>query len=329
MADKKYDIVGMADCVVDCAVTVQTLPTHNQGARAETMTYQGGGNVATGLVASARLGGKEKQGKIAGIGYLGDDPFGRFNRRDFEEHGIDTSYMETVPGSTTSVAIVLSDRDTMGRSIMMNVGTVGKAGVHPVVPELLTDTKWLYTTARLDGFLPHIAMAKDAGAKLFIDAANAASLPYIDKVNAFIASEFAYNEMYGHDDNFEENCLKTLKMGPEIVIFTLGENGLVGCTKEEGFFKIPAFKMDVRCTLGCGDVFHGAYLMLLNMGYSPKEGAKIASAVSAIKTTRTGGRAGIPDLPTTLRFIETGEIDYTDIDERVKRYGRTLAYGIV
>ena len=326
MKEKKYDIVGMSDCCVDCAVTVQKLPTHNQGSRSEVMTFQGGGNVATGLVAAARMGGSEKVGKIGAIGYVGDDAYGHFCIRDFDVHGIDTRYLEPVPGKTTNVAIVLSDRETQGRSIMTNVGTIHEAGIHPVVPELLTDTKWLYTTARIDRFLPHIRMAKEAGAKLFIDAANSASVPYIDQIDAFIASEFCYREMFGNDPDFEGNCRKTFDMGPEIVIFTLGENGLVGFDEEEGFFRIPAYKMDVRCTLGCGDVFHGAYLMLLNLGYGPKEGARIASAVSGIKTTRTGGRAGIPDLPTTLRFMETGEIDYTDIDKRVQLYGRSLAY---
>lgn len=326
MAEKKFDIVGMSDCCVDCAVTVEKLPTHNQGSRSEVMTFQGGGNVATGLVAAARMGGKEKVGKIGAIGYVGDDAYGHFCIKDFDAHGIDTRYLEAVKDKTTNVAIVLSDRETQGRSIMTNVGNIHEAGVHPVVPELLQNTKWLYTTSRVQSFLPHVEMAKEAGAKLFIDAANSASVPYIDKIDAFIASEFCYEEMFGHDGDFEKNCRKTFDMGPEIVIFTLGEKGLVGFDEEDGFFSMPAFKMDVRCTLGCGDVFHGAYLMLLNLGYGPKEAAKIASAVSGIKTTRTGGRAGIPDLATVLHFMETGEIDYTDIDERVKLYGRSLAY---
>ncbi len=327
MAEKKYDIVGMSDCCVDCAVTVQKLPTHNTGSRAEVLTFQGGGNVATGLVAAARMAGKENAKKIAAIGYVGDDAYGKFCVKDFEAHGIDTRYLEMYPDSTTSLAIVLSDIETQGRSIMMNPGTVReKAGVHPVVPELLQDTKWIYTGARLDGYMDHIKMAKDAGAKLFVDVASDASVKYINMIEGFVASEFCYNSMFGHDGDFETNCWKTLEMGPEIVIFTLGENGLVGCTKEDGFFQLPAFKMDVRCTVGCGDNFHGAFLMLINMGYSAKEAARMASAVSAIKTTRTGGRAGVPNLETVLKFLETGVVDYTEIDERVKLYGRSLAY---
>ena len=42
--------------------------------------------------------------------------------------------------------------------------------------------------------------------------------------------------------------------------------------------------------------------------------------MSAIKCTRLGGRAGIPTVDVVKRFLETGEIDYTEIDGRVAHY---------
>jgi len=47
---------------------------------------------------------------------------------------------------------------------------------------------------------------------------------------------------------------------------------------------------------------------------------KVSSAVSAIKCTRLGGRAAIPDYNTVQKFIKTGNIDYTEIDKRVAFY---------
>ena len=43
------------------------------------------------------------------------------------------------------------------------------------------------------------------------------------------------------------------------MIFTFGEKGCAGISKE-GFFEIPAFDVDVKDTVGAGDVFHGAFL---------------------------------------------------------------------
>ena len=82
--------------------------------------------------------------------------------------------------------------------------------------------------------------------------------------------------------------------------------------------------MDVQDTVGAGDVFHGAYAVGLLRGLSPKEAARLATGVSCIKCTRIGGRAGIPDWETVQKFLGTGEIDYTEIDQRVEFYGRKL-----
>ena len=58
MSNKKFDIVGMADCCVDCTITVEKLPTHNEGSRTESMTFQGGGNVATEIDERVKLYGR-------------------------------------------------------------------------------------------------------------------------------------------------------------------------------------------------------------------------------------------------------------------------------
>ena len=54
--------------------------------------------------------------------------------------------------------------------------------------------------------------------------------------------------------------------------------------------------------------------------------ARLASAVSAIKCTRIGGRAGIPSLPVVRQYLDTGVVDYTEIDKRVELYRKGLDY---
>ena len=48
--------------------------------------------------------------------------------------------------------------------------------------------------------------------------------------------------------------------------------------------------------------------------------SRFCSGVSAIKCTRPGGRSGIPTLPILEKFLATGEIDGTELDERVRHY---------
>ena len=106
-------VVGFAVCAgliyitvnpcVDLAVNVDVFPKPNGGKGVRDLSWQGGGKVATGMVAAARLGAK-----CAMLGAVGDDDYGKFVLRDFERHGIDVHGMQVRPGQTTSLSIVLS-----------------------------------------------------------------------------------------------------------------------------------------------------------------------------------------------------------------------------
>ena len=92
----------------------------------------------------------------------------------------------------------------------------------------------------------------------------------------------------------------------------------------EGYFELPAYQVEVVDTVGAGDVYHGAFLAGLLQGWTVEKTAQFSSAVSAIKCTRIGGRAAIPDMETVKDFMETGEINYTEIDRRVEFYKRGI-----
>lgn len=85
---KEFEIAGYDMPCVDLAVNVDVFPKPNEGTGINAMSWQGGGKVATGMVAAARLGAK-----CAMIGAVGSDDYGEFCLRDFERHGIDISGM--------------------------------------------------------------------------------------------------------------------------------------------------------------------------------------------------------------------------------------------
>ena len=110
-----------------------------------------------------------------------------------------------------------------------------------------------------------------------------------------------------------------MSYGPKIVIFTFGADGCKGVYGDK-YFEMPAFKVNVVDTTGAGDVFHGAFDAFYLMGYDVEECARMATGVSAIKCTCPGGRSGIPTIDVLTKYLETGEIDYAEINERVKHY---------
>ena len=64
----KFDVVGIDSPCMDLAVNVQHFPKANGGEQIKELSWQGGGKVASGMVAAARLGAK-----CAIMGNVGDD----------------------------------------------------------------------------------------------------------------------------------------------------------------------------------------------------------------------------------------------------------------
>lgn len=316
---KKYQIAGYDMPCVDLAVNVDVFPKPNGGTGVRDLSWQGGGKVATGMVAAARLGAK-----CAMLGAVGDDDYGKFVLRDFERHSIDVHGMHVHENATTSLSIVLSDRETEGRSIVYRVGTAPALSAAELDMSIVEDCEWFFISHGSEVCLEAARRAKAVGAKVIIDADSYDSnvMENLDLIDAFVASEFVYDVLF-KDQNYEANCKAVFEMGPPVVVFTLGAKGCVGYSAD-GFFELPSHKIQVADTVGAGDVFHGAFAVGMVEGLSALEAARLATATACIKCTRIGGRAGIPTRAVAEKFIETGAIDYTEIDQRTEFYGKGL-----
>ena len=313
---KKYDIVGIDMPNVDLAVNLRKFPRPNGGEPIRELSWQGGGKIASGLVASARFGAK-----CAVIGAVGDDLYGEFCRDDFLRHGIDVSSLFLREGKSTGLAVVLSDEESMGRSICFHPGTAGMVRKEELDGELLGNCRILYIAMFNELTAKAVKLARAKGAKILADAdysqENVGRM--IPEIDVFIGSEDMFRRLFPGREDVEACCREIMERGPEIVVFTFGEKGCKGLSAD-GFFALPAFPVHAVDTVGAGDVYHGAYAAALIRGFSAEKAALYASGVSAIKCTRIGGRAGIPDFQTLERFLSTGEIDYCEIDRRVKFY---------
>lgn len=316
----KFDIVGIEMPCIDLNLNVEKFPTSNGGARVLQTSWQGGGKVASGMVAAARLGAN-----CAIMGAVGDDIYGRFCVKDFKAHGIDVEYLKMRENSTTGMSVVLSNYEDRGRSIMYTPGSAARWDNSEISLDYIRNAKYFFFAYTDEHTEKLIDVAREAGVKVFVDADGYSErlMQLVPKIDVFVASEFVYNALY-KDEEYEKNCRAVLDMGPEIVVFTLGPKGCVGVSREEGFFRLETYDVPVHDTVGAGDVYHGAFLAGLLSGRSPRDTADLANAVSSIKCTRIGGRAGIPDMPTVERFMRDGFIDYTEIDKRVEYYKRGL-----
>ena len=319
--EKRFDIFGTDAGCLDMNIVIDEYPERNRGTRVQDLSYQGGGKVASGVCASARLGGK-----VAYAGVFYDDKRGQFLRQDFLDHGINID-ASVVRHGRTFMNIVVAERKYGTRTMLGTPGEMGMPKEEEVNWDYLRQSKLLFVAFLNDLALKAVKIAKENDIPVLIDAdMYSESLEqHIGDIDYFIGSEFVFDAMFpGAKEkglkNLEKEVDQIRARGPKTVVFTFGEKGCIGKGPEEEYFTLPAFQVDVVDTVGAGDVFHGAYAVAVTKGLSTKECARYASGTSAIKCTRIGGRAGVPTEDVLLKFLETGKIDYSEIDQRVEYY---------
>ena len=321
------DIVGIGRPCIDILTVVESLPKPNSGAGILDFSRQGGGNVATAMVAAARLGA------TAGyIGLSGSCQNGKALREDFEYNGVDISKSTTIEDQPSDFAIILSDLETQGRSIMYKGGGIRGLEIGDINREYIASARFLHLEGCGEPERAAATWIKEAGGKVSYDVAGYSERikNFTPLIDVFVASEFYYKAVFGEGTSlgeYEKNCKIIASQGPEIVVFTLGEKGCAGYTKKEGFFYEEGHKVNVFDTLGAGDVYHGAFLAGLAKGYGARESAQYANAVSAIKICYIGGRAGIPSHELAVQFMQTGKYDETELLARVSYYRNKWLYG--
>lgn len=313
---KKFDVIGIGHPCIDYLAHIESIPSPNQSRSVVDASWQPGGKIPTGLVAASRCGLS-----CAFMGSMGDDLFGQYCKYDFEKHGIDLSAAVIQEGKTTDMGVVLSEEEYHGRNIIYRRGSYMRPEETGMDFTSILSADYLFIALSNTLHVEAARFAKEHGVKVLIDADNRPLnhykeiLPYIDY---FIASEFVYDASF-RDENYEAHMQAIRDMGPSVVIFTFGSKGC-RVLSDEGYCEIPAFKIKAFDTCGAGDTFHGAFFYGLKHQYSIRDTAIFASAVSGIKCTTIGGRAGIPTPEVTKKFIETGEIDDREIKQRVADY---------
>ena len=288
--------VGIA--VMDRIYYVEGLPTEGGKYVAKRYTEVGGGPAATAAVAAAKLGAQ-----VDFIGRVGDDDTGNSLLAELESLGVNTRYTRRYAGAKSSQSAIMVD--TQGERIIVNYPS----------PDLLPDADWLNEIdfSQWDVVLADVrwhegarkafTLARQAGVMTVLDGdvtpQGISELVALSDHAAF--SEPGLARLTGISDPVAGlKQAQTLTNGHVYVT-----RGSEGCDwiKNNTLQHQSGFKVDVVDTTGAGDVFHGALAFSLAGGDAPEEAVRFASGVAALKCTRPGGRAGIPDCDQTRSFL--------------------------
>ena len=315
------DVAGIGVPYFDQVLSIDKLPVTDSHAHTLDASWQYGGKVPTALVAVARLGYKASiHANVGGI-------FGRCIRLDFERHGIDCTHLNDIPGTNSAICICLAEKSTGGRSFLGMPHPVGvpEISLHELDKEALLEANWLLISGFDEASSTAAQWFKEAGKPVVIDAdyMNNDALDKLELVDHFIASEYTYKNLTKGNDQYEKNLAMIRawqKNERAVTVVTLGANGAAGIGVCGDYFRIPAYKVDVVDTTGAGDVFHGAYIAGCLEGLDTAGACRYASAASAVKCTKPGGRAAIPTRDQLKIFMETGQCNFPEFEERVAYY---------
>jgi len=297
-------IVGVGLATLDVLLRLKDMPTWEHGARLSGFRFDGGGLVGTAMVAAAKLGAR-----VGFVGTAGTDEAADVKLRSFVGCGVDLSHLVRREGPEDQVVIVHVHAET-GERMFSGMDTWSR---QPLLPEELdrsyiTSAEYLH----LDGFQYEAAVQaakwmREAGKTVVMDGSQTSGPVHeplrklVPLVDVLITGSGFAKGLTGASDIWEAGDA-ILKMGPRIFVETVGADGSYTVTAQERFHT-PAFKVDVVDTTGAGDVFHGAYIVGMLHGWDARSVALFSSAVSAIKCTRLGGRAGIPSYDQVIAFL--------------------------
>lgn len=304
---KAFDVVGLGVSTLDLFMVVNEFPGSELVQHAHSSLLQGGGPVATAIVALSRLGCR-----TAMLDKLGDDWRGKRILQEFEMEGVSTNYLTMVPGHTSSIASVLVRKVDGARTIVFSPGDVAELFPSELPEIAISSSRILHLNGRhLPACLAGAQLAKqhgvlvsfDGGAHRFNDRLR--ELLHLTDI-CIVAREFAY--AFSGEEHIDNSATKLLNSGPKIVVITGGAEGSWAFDPSGQRVHQPAFATDCTVdTTGAGDAYHGAFLCGIINNYTLKQCARFASAVAAINTGKLGGRSALPSMNDTLKFLAAHE----------------------
>lgn len=298
-------VTGLGQCSLDFLLTVDGFPKEDSKPEATDFHVEGGGPVATAIVALSRLGVS-----TSFIGVVAGDDAGARIIRGLKQEGVATRNIIKRKDGTSQRAVVIVNPKKGTRTVIWKRARVKMLTSAEVVKMAAAIKR--SSALILDGLMEEasiraarIALKSNVPVILGVGRLRTKTDKLIELSDHVIASErFAKDIKATPRGALKEVYL--INPGLKSATVTLGSKGSITLTKGKGnFIRQKAFKVPVLDTTGAGDVFHGAYSYGVIMGWPMDKTIAFATVVSALKCKLLGGRSGIPFLPLALREMRS------------------------
>jgi sulfofructose kinase len=297
--DKPFDVVGMGLNSVDFLCVVPEFPKLNSKMKILQSSKQGGGQVATAMVALSRWGVKTKY-----IGKVGEDELGQFSLNSIQQEGVDVSSITIEPNTPNQFAMIIVDRLSGERTILWDRDERLRYREGELQKEEICSGRILH----LDGHDIRAAIqcarwAKEEKIPTVIDLDKVEPLtPELIKEIDFVVTSGRFPTLFTGISDQEKALIEIQKQTTGFLCATLSHEGAIALVEKE-FFNVKGFEVKAVDTTGAGDVFHAGFIYGLLQNWEIVEILRFANAAAALKCRDLGGRRGIPSLEEVQKFL--------------------------
>lgn len=288
-------IAVVGSLMMDLVVRAPRLPAPGESLIAhsfETFVGGKGGNQAT---AAARLGAK-----VAMIGRVGDDHFGRTILANLARDGIDTAgvSLDAATGTGVAVPVVLDDGNNAIFAVPRANLALSAADVERSRAAIESaDILMVQFEVGMAATEAATRIARGAGRIVLLNPAPIASdgVGLLARADVIIPNEVEAAALApAAMGDYARQAETILSRGAKAVVITLGDRGALVAEPDRGATFIPAFPVVAVDSVGAGDAFCGAVAVALGEGHSLADSGQFAAAAAALSVTRPGAAASLP-----------------------------------
>jgi ribokinase len=280
-------VLGSAN--MDLVVTVDRAPGRGETVTGRTYDTVPGGKGANQALAAARAGGR-----VAFLGAVGDDEFGRRIAALLAGDGVDVSGL-VASDQPTGTAHITVDGDG-DNSIVVVPGANGTVTVLTDAHRAAIDAAellLLQLELPLALVTEAAVYARSRGVRVVLTPAPAVPLPpsLLSTVDLLLPNEHEAALLAGVGD--PADAARSLAAHGGDVVVTLGSRGALWVSGESST-EVPAYLVDAVDTTAAGDTFAGVLAVGLAEGLDRPAALRRASAAAALSVQRPGASSSMP-----------------------------------
>lgn len=294
----KIVCIGLAN--YDITMPLDTFPVENTKTRIEKIIECGGGPASTAAYTLGKWGAD-----VSFIGMVGNDLYGNILKKELQDANVNLSFLETNSTFSTPVSHIIVNKNKGTRTVLTYRKPILMKPVFlPYHPDyILIDGQEYAMSKRLILENKEAVTVIDAGRveEEIIELCTlcdyvVCSKDFAEKVTGL---HFDFNDSTSLTEIYV--ALKEKFKG--VIVVTLEARGCL--YESENTLKImTSLDVDPIDSTGAGDIFHGAFVYALSMGYDLEKCLQISNTAGALSTKRVGGRNSVPTKEEICEYID-------------------------